>query len=95
MAGPRELTAEEKGRPYSKYSYRGHAGPTPESAPLLARHSPMDPAEAAEALPVERRDDSPPPGYPAGETGYCALPSGGAYVAVRRLPLAMRHFERR
>jgi hypothetical protein len=39
MAGMRELTPEEKAKPYSKYYDREHAGPTPELAPLLAGHS--------------------------------------------------------
>jgi hypothetical protein len=46
MAGMRELTPEEKAKPYSKYYDREHAGPTPELAPLLAGHSLMDAAES-------------------------------------------------
>ena len=51
MAGMRELTAEEKAKPYSKYCYRPHAGASPELAPLLKDHRPMDPDEA---LPIEQ-----------------------------------------
>ena len=36
MVGLRELTAEEQGRPYSKFYYRPHAGASPELAPLYA-----------------------------------------------------------
>ena len=80
MAGMRELTAEEKAKPYSKYYYRPHAGASPELAPLLEDHKPMDPGEA---LPIEQMSDLLEPGYLPGETGYCTLPNGGAYVAVR------------
>jgi phloretin hydrolase len=79
MSGMRELTATEKARPYSKYYYRPHAGASPELASRLADHKPMDPAEA---LPIERMSDLLEPGYLPGETGYCALSNGGAYVAV-------------
>jgi phloretin hydrolase len=79
MAGGRELTAEEKEKSYSKYYYRAHAGASPELAPLLKGHKPMDPADA---LPIERMNDLLKSGYLPGETGYCTLPNGGAYVAV-------------
>jgi hypothetical protein len=80
MAGARDLTGAEMARPYSKYYFREHAGPSPELAPLLSGHSPMD---AGEALPVEQMDDLLKPGYLPGETGYCTLANGGAYVAVQ------------
>jgi len=79
VPGLRDLTAEEKAKPYAKYFYREHAGPTPALAPYLDNPTPLDPAEA---LPIERRDDLLSPGYLTGETGYCLLPGGGAYVAV-------------
>jgi phloretin hydrolase len=79
MVGMRELTAEEKAKPYSKYYYREHAGASPELARILADHKPMDPSEA---LPIDRMSDLLEAGYLPGETGYCTLPGGGAYVAV-------------
>ena len=79
MAGMRELTAEEQAKPYAKYYYRKHAGASPELAAQLVDPKPMDPADA---LPIERMSDLLDPGYLSGETGYCTLPSGGAYVAV-------------
>jgi phloretin hydrolase len=79
VAGSRELTPEEQAKPYSKYYFREHAGPTPELAAILADHKPID---SADALPIERRDDLLNPGHLKGQTGYCALPNGGAYVAV-------------
>jgi hypothetical protein len=79
MTDPRELTPEEKAKPYAKYYYREHASPTPELAPFLVAPKPI---EAAEALPIERLNDLLDPGYLQGETGYCTLPNGGAYVAV-------------
>ncbi len=75
----RDLTPEEKAKPYAKYFYREHSGVTPELAPWLQDPRPLDPAEP---LPIERRDDLLLPGYLPGETGYCLLPGGGAYVAV-------------
>ena len=80
MPGIRELTADEKAKPYSKYYYRPHAGASPELAPLLEDHEPMD---AGEALPIELMSDLLKPGYLPGETGYCTFPNGGAQVAAR------------
>jgi hypothetical protein len=79
VAGSRELTPEEQAKPYAKYYFREHAGPTPELAPFLMDLKPIDPADA---LPIERRDDLLNPGHLKGETGYCTLANGGAYVAV-------------
>jgi phloretin hydrolase len=79
MAGMRELTAEERAKPYAKYYFRAHAGASPELAPQLVDPQPMD---SADALPIERMSDLLDPGYLPGETGFCTLPNGGAYVAV-------------
>ena len=79
MAGLRELTPEEKTRPYAKYYYREHVGASPELARYLDNPRPMN---ATEALRIERMDDLLLPGYLPGETGFCTLPGGGAYVAV-------------
>ncbi len=80
MGGMRELTVEEKAKPYSKYYFRPHAGASPELAQILKDHKPMDPGQAQ---PIEEMSDLLKPGYLPGETGYCTLPNGGAYVAVR------------
>jgi phloretin hydrolase len=79
VSGSRELTPEERAKPYSKYYFREHAGPTPELAPYLMDLRPIDPADA---LPIERRDDLLNAGHLKGQTGYCTLSNGGAYVAV-------------
>lgn len=79
MAGLRPLTSEQAAKPYSKYYYREHAGVTPSLSRFLVDRKPMDPAAA---LPIEHMNDLLDPGYLQEETGYCALPNGGAYVAV-------------
>ena len=79
MAPLRDLTPEEKAKPYSKYFYQEPAPPAPELARLLQDPKPIDPSDA---LPIERLNDLLNPGYLKVETGFCTLPNGGAYVAV-------------
>jgi hypothetical protein len=79
MVNLRELTSEEKAKPYAKYYYMEPAAPSPELAALLQDRKPIDPAKA---LPIEQMNDLLNPGYLEVETGYCTMPDGGAYVAV-------------
>lgn len=72
----RDLTEEEKAKPYAKYFYRPPAPPAPEA--LARMEKPIDPALA---LPLERINDLLNPGYLQCEAGWCVLPNGGAYIA--------------
>jgi len=71
-----ELTPEQKAKPYAKYFYKNPAPPLPGA--LERMENPMDPAKA---LPIERLNDMLDPGYHEVESGWCALPQGGLYVA--------------
>lgn len=75
----KELTAEEKAKPYSKYYYRQPSPPDSETLDLLQPEKPID---ATTALAIENINDLLQPGYLETETGYCVLPNGAGYVAV-------------
>lgn len=75
----RDLTPEERVKPYAKYYYMQPAAPDPAVLNLLQPGKPMDPAKA---LAVENINDLLDPGYMEVETGYCVLPNGAGYVAV-------------
>ncbi len=77
----RELTAEEKTRPYAKYFYVDMAAPLA-STMAIATGPPMDPSKA---LPVERRAEILGPGPFEVEAGYCRMPDGSGYLANRTL----------
>ena len=79
-----ELTAEEKVRPYAKYYYQPSAPPAPHHATMLMDLKPLDPAKADRIQDV---DDLLAPGYTEGENGYCVMPDGSGYVALRH-PMA-------
>jgi len=72
----KDLTPEEKARPYSKYFYRKIVPPAPER--LAAMDKSMDPGQA---LPIERLNDLLNPGYHEIESGWCVLPNGAGYIA--------------
>jgi hypothetical protein len=72
----RDLTPEEKAKPYSRYFYRKPVPPAPER--LAPIEKPMDPSKA---LPIERINDLLNPGYFEVEAGWCVLPNGVGYVA--------------
>jgi hypothetical protein len=76
----KDLTPEEKAKPYSKYFYRKIVPPAPER--LAAMDKPMDPSKA---LPIERINDLLDPGYHEVEAGWCILPNGGGYIANRNV----------
>ncbi len=72
----RDLTDEEKAKPYAKYFYREIVAPAPERVLIMDRQ--MDPAGS---LPIERINDLLNPGYQEVETGWCILPNGAGYIA--------------
>jgi len=73
----RDLTPEEKSKPYARYFYLDPAPPDP--GMLEKMEKPIDPAKA---LPIEKMNDLLNPGYMEVETGYCVMPDGSGYVAV-------------
>lgn len=79
MSTLKELTFEEKAKPYAKYYYLKPAAPDPELLELIKPDSPMDPAKA---LPIENINDLLNSGYMEVENGYCILPNGAAYAAI-------------
>lgn len=72
----RELTPEERVKPYSKYFYRKPSLPTQEKLAIMDR--PINPSKA---LPIEGINDLLNPGYFEVEAGWCILPNGAGYVA--------------
>lgn len=74
----RELTNEEKEKPYSKYFYKQLATPNPELMEIL-KQGPMDPEKALKPEDIKHLLE---PGYDEVETGYCILENGAAYVCV-------------
>jgi hypothetical protein len=74
----KELTPEQKAKPYSKYYYLEEA-PVPTQLTAEMNKSPMDPNKA---IPVDKADDLFIPGYNECETGYCLMPDGTGYVSA-------------
>lgn len=74
----RDLTPEELAKPYSKYYFRELIQPDPE---LMAKfqNGPMDWHDALEPEEINRLLD---PGYLPGETGWCVMLDGTAYIAT-------------
>jgi hypothetical protein len=79
MSELKELSAEEKTRPYSKYYDMDLSVPDPQLMALIRLDKPLDPSEV---LPLENINDLLDPGYLPGETGWCVRPDGTGYVAV-------------
>jgi len=75
----RELTVEERAKPYAKYFYLSPAAPEPRLAHHLEDMKAMDPGKA---LAIGNINELLTPGYLEVETGYCVLPNGAGYVAV-------------
>ena len=75
----RELTAEEKAKPWSKWYYRPVSDPDPILLELVRGDTPMDPVKALYPEDVSRLLD---PGYMEVETGWCNLPNGAGYICV-------------
>jgi hypothetical protein len=80
MTERKELTAEEKAKPYAKYYYLPSAAPAAHHAEMLDDLGPLDPAKADRIQDLNRLLDS---GYTEGENGYCVMPDGSGYVALR------------
>lgn len=74
----KELSAEEKAKPYAKYYYRDLTPPSAEN--LAALKKPLKPEEAMPITELSRlfQKDTP---YP--DSGYCVMPDGSGYVAAR------------
>lgn len=77
MTVRRELSAQERQRPYARFFSRPMTPPPQEIYDTLAK-GPIDPLLA---LPIERRNDLLNPGYLPAERGYCVMPDGSAFVA--------------
>jgi hypothetical protein len=75
----RELTAEEKAKPWSKWYHRPVNDPDPVLLELVRPDRPMDPAKALYPEDISRLLD---PGYMEVETGWCNLPNGAGYICV-------------
>jgi len=75
----RELTAEEKGLPYSKYYYKDMVKIPQEDLDIVNR-GPIDPILA---LPISQRSKLMEPGYLPAETGYCLMPDGSGLAATK------------
>jgi len=80
MSERKELTPEEKAKPYAKYYYLPSAPPAAHHAEMMADLKPLDPAKADL---IQNVNDLLSPGYTQGENGYCVLPDGSGYVALR------------
>jgi hypothetical protein len=80
MTELKELTAEEKTKPYAKYYYQPSAPPAAHHAEMLKDLKPLDPAKADRIQDVNNLLS---PGYTEGENGYCVMPDGSACVALR------------
>jgi hypothetical protein len=80
MSDRKELSVEEKAKPYAKYYYLPSASPAAHHAEMLKDLKPLDPAKADR---IQDLDNLLSPGYTEGENGYCVLPDGSACVALR------------
>jgi len=80
MTERKELTAQEKAKPYAKYYYLPSAPPAAHHAAMLKDLKPLD---AAKAYRIQDANNLLEPGYTQGENGYCVMPDGSGYVALR------------
>lgn len=80
MTERKALTPEEKTRPYAKYYYLPSAPPAAHHADMLADLKPLDPARADR---IQDANNLLSPGYTEGENGYCVMPDGSGYIALR------------
>jgi len=74
----RELSEEEKGKPYAKYFYKELAEVPAEDLDRV-NAGPVDPAAATT---VQDRSDLMQPGYLEVETGYTVMPDGSGFAAT-------------
>lgn len=75
----RELTEEEKKRPYSKYHYK-ELGTIDEENLAKLNNGPCDPTLA---LDIKDRDKMLIPGYLPVETGWCLMEDGSGFTATK------------
>ena len=75
----RELTAEEKAQPYSKYYYKDMAK-IPQEDLDLVNAGPIDPSKA---LPISQAARLLDDGYLETETGFCRMPDGSGFAATK------------
>ncbi len=74
----RELTEEEKAKPYARYFYKELAEiPEPDLAKVNA-----GPVDAAKVTTIQSRNDLMQPGYLEVETGYTVMPDGSGFAAT-------------
>jgi len=76
MESYKNLTDEERSKPYAKYF--GRTPTTPPKQALAVMAQPIDPSKA---LMPENLNDLLNPGYLASEVGWCILPNGAGYVS--------------
>lgn len=74
------LTAEELSRPYAAWYWKGAAEPDAETAALIVEGRPLAVSDVLRPEDINRLME---PGYLPGEMGYCVLPDGTGYAAVR------------
>ena len=74
----RELTEEEKNRPYAKY-YHKELAEIPAEDLAAVNAGPVDPARATT---IRDRSDLMKPGYLEVETGYTVMPDGSGFAAT-------------
>ncbi|RJP34041.1 MAG: hydrolase [Actinobacteria bacterium] len=74
----RELTEEEKGKPYEKYYFKELAE-IPAADLEKVNAGPVDPADVT---PIQNRNDLMKPGYLEVETGYTVMPDGSGFAAT-------------
>ena len=80
MSDRKELTAEEQAKPYAKYYYLPSAPPAAHHAEMLKDLKPLDPTQADRIQDV---NDLLSSGYTDSENGYCVMPDGSGYIALR------------
>ncbi len=81
MTERKELTAEEKAKPYAKYYYLPSAPPAAHHAEMLKDLKPLDPAKADRIQDVEQPARSP--ATPRARTATASCPTAAACVALR------------
>ena len=74
--GYKELSQQEKEKPYSKYFYKEMAQPKPEAFTPFE-----EPIDNSKSLIPEKFNDLLKPGYLDAEAGWCLLPDGVGYLA--------------
>ena len=74
----RELTEEEKGKPFAKYFHRPMT-PAPNEIYEALDKGPIDPSLS---LNIQDRNQLLNPGYLPCERGFCLMPDGTGFIAI-------------